>query len=184
MASYLFDKALEMLCHRYQRKEVDIDVASIASFFMAFKLCEIYPPDLLETVELLQIPKFKLPKILEFEAQLLAYLNFSTTRNCEDFFVSIFSHLLRLTESQLDDCMAVLEYGLLFTHTIETSPSLKAAGAIYLLYCGMSSANQKSIDINLLVHASKHSIRDLKRCAGSFIQSIRDCKQRNITCIR
>jgi hypothetical protein len=70
MASYLFDKTLEMLCHQYQKNEVEdnICVASAASLFMAFKLCEIYPPDLLETVELLQIPKQKLPKIFEIEA--------------------------------------------------------------------------------------------------------------------
>jgi|JI6StandDraft_1071083.scaffolds.fasta_scaffold00588_13 hypothetical protein len=64
---------------------------------MAFKLCEIYPPDLEDTLGVLQIPASKIPKVLQLESEILKHISFGTNRNCEDFFLGLFGHILRLT---------------------------------------------------------------------------------------
>lgn len=67
---------------------------------MSFKLCEIYPPDLEDTLEVLQISSSLIPKILQLESDLLKHIDFATNRNCEDYFLSLFAYVLRLTEQQ------------------------------------------------------------------------------------
>lgn len=84
MGCYLFDRALEMLM--LKKKDLILEewmgLAAVAAFFMAFKLCEIYPPELADTLELLRLPLTKVDMVMDLEADLLNYLSFAVTRNC------------------------------------------------------------------------------------------------------
>lgn len=182
---YLFDRAIEMALARKDPDIYDrIDLSAVASFFMAFKLCEMYPPDLEDTLDVLGIAESKIGTILQLESEILKHVEFATSRNCEDFFMGLFGYIIHLSEQQLEDCTALLEYGLLSTHVMGAAPSLRAAGAIYLMYEGMSHFSRPNLDLGMLLYASGYTEKELKCVARQYLTSLRLCRMQNLSSVK
>lgn len=81
MAAYLFNWALNYL-HSHKSKKVICEIYEIAAttcIFMAMKICEIYPPELSDLLDMLSMSEHLKKPIIGLESEILASLKFNIT---------------------------------------------------------------------------------------------------------
>lgn len=143
-----------------------LQLVGVASFFIATKYEEIYPPPLLDFAEITQMT-FSPSDILEMEGKIICVLNFSLTVPSSLRFLERYTHVDKMNSKSVDMSLYLLELSLVDAKFVSFQESLKAAAAVYLT---KKLFKRSTCWSPLLAADSQYSETVIRQCAYELCQ--------------